>query len=217
MQQKSKISDLPVYFQNLAVKPSEAAHNLGIMFDSSLHMKSHISSICRASFFQVRQLRQIRSSLDKTSAIILANFMVYTKLAYCNALLYGLPAVSTIRLQYVQNALARVVCKAPNLQSHNSALLKELHWLPVPERIKFKIAVMTFKTLNSGKPSYLADILSIYTPSRNLRSSGTYLLTIPDLRTTFGRRSFSFAALTVGTLYHTLYALVLLLLFFEVI
>ena len=53
-QQKSKISDLSLYFQNLALKPSESARNLGIMFDSSLNIKSNISSICRSSFFQIR-------------------------------------------------------------------------------------------------------------------------------------------------------------------
>ena len=154
-QQRAKISNSSIYFQNLALSPSHTARNLGVIFDDNLDFKSHISSICRSSFFQIRQLRQIRSSLDKNSAIILANSLVHSKLDYCNSLLYGLPASSTIRLQYVQNSLARVVCNSSRFQTHTSSLLRNLHWLPVTHRIKFKIALLTFKTLHFGKPSYL--------------------------------------------------------------
>src|SRR5713226_3932125 len=88
-----------VYFQNLALTPTNTARNLGVIFDENLDFKKHISSICRSSFFQIRQLRQIRLCLDKNSAIILANSIVHSKLDYCNSLLYNLPASSTVHLQ----------------------------------------------------------------------------------------------------------------------
>ena len=193
-QQRSKIISSTVNFQNLAPTPSDSARNLGVIFDSGLEFKSHISSICRSSFLQIRQIRQIRSSLDKNSAIILANSLVQSKIDYCNSLLSGLPTISIIRLQRVQNSLARVVCRSSRLQTHSSALLKHLHWLPVSQRIKYKIAVLTFKALHFGKPSYLSDFLKYYHPTRNLRSSGANLLVIPDIRSEMGRRAFSFAA-----------------------
>src|ERR1700759_1970420 len=101
-QQRRKITNSSVYFQNLALTPSPTARNLGVIFDENLDFKNHIFSICRSSFFQIRQLRQIRSSLDSNSAIILANSLVHSKLDYCNSLLYGLPTSSIIRLQHVQ-------------------------------------------------------------------------------------------------------------------
>ena len=168
--------------------------NLGVIFDSNLDFKKHISSICRSSFFQIRQLRQIRSSLDRNSAIILANSLVHSKIGYCNSLLYNLPGTSIVRLQRLQNSLARVVCNSTKLQSHSMDLLKTLHWLPISERIKYKIAVLTFKVLQHRQPSYLADLISFYKPSRTLRSSDALLLAVPDIRTTIGRRSFSYAA-----------------------
>jgi len=197
VQQRAKICNSSVYFQNLVLTPTHTARNLGVIFDANLDFKTHISSICRSSFYQIRQLRQIRSSLDRSSAIILANSLVHSKLDYCNSLLYGLPASSTIRLQYVQNSLARVVCKSSRLQAHTSDLLKSLHWLPVTQRIKYKIALLTFKTLHHGKPAYLSDLISPYKPSRNLRSSDANLLAVPFIRTELGKRSFSFAAPTV--------------------
>ena len=191
---RSEIVNSSVTFQNHTLCPSESARNLGVIFDSNLDFKDHISAVCRASFFHIRQLRQIRSSLDKNSAIILANSIVHSKLDYCNSLLYGLPDYSTIRLQRVQNSLARVVCKSSKFKSDTNSLLKNLHWLPIPERIIYKIAVLTFKTRQFAKPSYLFDIISSYEPCRTLRSSGSNLLTLPDIRSKPGRRSFTFAA-----------------------
>ena len=120
-----------------------------------------------------------------------------TVIDYCNSLLNGLPNTSIIRLQYVQNSLARVVCNTTKFRSHTASLLKGLHWLPISERIKFKIASITFKVINSGKPSYLAELITSYQPSRCLRSRGTNLLSVPNIRSSIGRRSFSFTAPTL--------------------
>jgi len=171
--------------------------NLGVIFDTNLDFKRHISSICQSSFFQIKQLRQIRSSLDRNSAIILANSLVHSKIDYCNSLLFDLPHASIMRLQRVQNSLARVVCNSTKRQSHSIDLLKTLHWLPISERIKYKIAVLTFKILQLGQPSYLANLISLYKPLRTLRSSDSFLLTVPDIRTAMGRRSFSYASPTI--------------------
>jgi len=171
--------------------------NLGVIFDTNLDFKRHISFICQSSFFQIKQLRQIRSSLDRNSAIILANSLVHSKIDYCNSLLFDLPHASIMRLQRVQNSLARVVCNSTKRQSHSIDLLKTLHWLPISERIKYKIAVLTFKILQLGQPSYLANLISLYKPLRTLRSSDSFLLTVPDIRTAMGRRSFSYASPTI--------------------
>ena len=73
------------------MNPSKYAHNLGFLFDSHLSHHSQISCIFRSSFLQIRQLRQIRSSLDTNSSITLANSLVSSKLDYCNSLYFNLP------------------------------------------------------------------------------------------------------------------------------
>ena len=195
--QRMKITDQSVLSQGLALTPSESARNLGVVFDTQLKFKDHISSVCCSSYFFIRQLRQIRSSIDKNSAIILANSIIHSKIDYCNSLFFGLSSASIKRLQRVQNSLARVVCKTNKWSSTSSSLLKELHWLPVSQRIVFKIAVLTFKTFRLGEPSYLSSLLRPYIPRRSLRSSDANLLIIPDIRSEVGRRSFSFSAPTI--------------------
>lgn len=160
----------------------------------ALSFNQHISNVCRSFFNQIRQLRQIRSSLDLDSSILLANALVSSKLDYCNSLLYKLQVNSVSRLQRVQNSLARAVVSSSKRSNHITPTLIKLHWLPVKKRIEFKIATITYKVLQNKQPSYLSDILESYNPSKDLRSTGKLLLAKPNIKSALGRRSFSYAA-----------------------
>ena len=73
-----------------------------------------------------------------------------------------------------------------------------LHWLPVNQRINYKILLLTYKALNGQAPSYITELLKPYTPARNLRSSSKNLLKIPLVKlVSYGHRCFSFAAPTL--------------------
>ena len=66
---------------------------------------------------------------------------------------------------------------------------------PVHQRIDFKIATTAFKVLHYQKPSYLAEILPKYTPSRSLRSSGSTIISVPLRKTSMvSLKSFSSVA-----------------------
>ena len=76
--------------------------------------------------------------------------------------------------------------------------LAQLHWLPVNQRINYKILLLTYKALNGQAPSYITELLEPYTPARNLRSFSKNLLKIPLVKlVSYGHRCFSFAALTL--------------------
>ena len=74
-------------------------------------------------------------------------------------------------------------------------VLKELHWLPVEQRITFKVLLLTFKALNNLAPPYLSQLIVPYNPTRNLRSASKHLLEVPNVRLkSYGDRAFSVAA-----------------------
>ena len=110
------------------------------------------------------------------------------------SLLFGLPKFLLQRLQRVLNCAARVVYQS-NKYDHITPLLMELHWLPVEQRINFKILLITYKALNGQAPTYLSDLLSYYRPARPLRSSTQNPLRNPcyNLKN-YGGRSFAVAA-----------------------
>ena len=70
-------------------------------------------------------------------------------------------------------------------------LRRELHWLPVEQRIVFKTLLLTYRSLNDLGPSYVRDLLQAYKPTRSLRSSTRNLLVTPRSRLKFyGDRAF---------------------------
>ena len=73
-------------------------------------------------------------------------------------------------LQNVQNAAARVI-DCLRKYDHVCYTLRELHWLPLEQRIVFKINLITFKIMNNVAPRYLSDLIQLYEPARCLRSS----------------------------------------------
>ena len=92
----------------------------------------------------LRQLRSIRRSVSDPVLQSLVVVLVLTKLDYGSTTLAGLPAVQLDRLQSVLNAAARLIYRRRKFD-HVSTLLKELHWLRVPERINFRLAVLAYR------------------------------------------------------------------------
>ena len=88
---------------------------------------------------------------------------------------------------YDINTLARVVAgHAVPRDIHSTGILQHLHWLPVEQRIKFKLAMLTHNILSSSQPAYLRSLLSHHTPTRSLRFQRT--LSVAFLRLTTSSR-----------------------------
>jgi len=109
-------------------------------------------------------------------------------------LLYGLPKFLIDRLQNVQNAAARVVTRTKKYDDIKP-VLKQLHCLPISQRITYKMLLLTYKALNGQGPDYITELLEPYVPTRNLRSSFKKLLKVPSIKlVSYGHRFFSFVA-----------------------
>ena len=81
-------------------------------------------------------------------------------------------------VETIQNCAARLVVNARR-HDHITPVLRDLHWLPVEQRIIVKILLFSFKALNGLAPSYLSDLVKFYVPERDLRSSSQKLLAVP--------------------------------------
>ena len=97
----------------------------------------------------------------------LACSLILSRIDYCDAVLHGAPSYSIKKLQRVQNNAARIVLEAPR-RSHASPLLRTLHWLPVQQRIDYKVALLTFKVRSTSTPSYLRLLIKDREHDRNL-------------------------------------------------
>ena len=75
----------------------------------------------------------------------------------------------------MQNYSARL-STGPRKHEHISPILRSLHWLPIPERIEFKLLLLTFKSLNDVAPPYMEELLVRYRSTRTPRSTDKGLL-----------------------------------------
>ena len=177
------------------IKPTNKARNIRVIFDNTVTMSFRINNIVKGAFYHLRNIANIRKYINVTTAEALVHAFVNSKLDFCNSLLYGLPKYEINKLQGVQNAAARVIACLSKFD-HISDTLKELHWLPVEQRIIFKINLICFKILNNLAPDYLVDLIHVYEPARYLSSaSDKWRLVIePYNLKTYGLRAFSVIA-----------------------
>jgi hypothetical protein len=97
------------------------------------------------------------------------------------------------KLQSFQNAAARLVTSTQRFDN-STPMLRDLHWLPILNRITYKAPMLVYKYLHALAPSYLADFcrpVSSVSGLQHLRSADTGALVVPRTRTSVGSRSFS--------------------------
>ena len=190
-QQRLKFSDLTnLSLSNDIIPVSSSARNLGFIFDPDTSFSDQINSLSKSCHFHIRDIRRIRHLLPLSAATALANSLVSSKLDYCNSLYSGISQANLNKLQCIQNSLARVITNTSKYQ-HITPTLKKLHWLPIKQRIEYKLCLLTYKTLPNQQPTYLYNSLSFPSHSVSTRSSDSLVLSIPYVRSSRGKRAFS--------------------------
>jgi len=140
--QLDKVGDVHLRVGGVDISPFDHVRDLGMTLDSLLTMKQHADTIARSCFYQMRQLRSVRRSLTFDTLQTLVHALINSKVDYCNAVLYGAPAYAVGRLQAVLNAAARLIT-GTRLNEYITPVLRDtLHWLPVTQRIDYKIALI---------------------------------------------------------------------------
>ncbi len=177
------------------INPSNQVRDLGSQLDKHLTLVLHVSNIVKSVQFHLRNISHIRKYVTKDATQSLIHALVTSRLDCNNALLVNMPAGQINRLKLLQNTAARIITGTPR-RSHITPVLIQLHWLPIPQRIEFKILLLTFKCLIGIGPCYLSELLVKYEPRRTLRScNDPVTLVIPKyIKQGMGERSFSFAA-----------------------
>ena len=163
------LSNVSVILDGTTIFPSPVIRNLGVMLESDMSMTSHVASISSSTNYHLRNIARIRRFIDKDTCKQAVRALITSRLDYCNSLLINITAKNIKKLLRIQNRSARLIFLA-NRRDNTSPLIKELHWLPVKERILFKTVLLVYRCLNNPAPIYLTELLQIYIPSANLRS-----------------------------------------------
>jgi len=114
---------------------------------------------------------------------------------------YQLSAANLQALQSVLNAGARLIMRKQKYDHITSTLRDDLHWLPIRQRIMYKLSTIVYKCIHGAAPSYLTNLcvpVATNTSRRYLHSATHGDLLVPRTRTvTYGPHSFAVSCPTV--------------------
>ena len=133
--------------------------------DSELKFSSHSMTITKSASCHLKSTSRVKGLMSRQDLEKLVHTFIFSRLNY-----------------------------EPKTVDHITPVLRSLHWLPVCQRIDFKILLLVYKALNGFGPEYISDLLLHYKPPRPLRSSGTGPLLVPGVKTKHGEAAFSYYA-----------------------
>ena len=155
---RSPVDSLSLFEGAESSSITSSARNLGVYFDSKLNFDEHVNRVVRSCNSTLVNLWRVGSKLSRKLRTTLVSSLVLSKMDFCNSLLAGITKKNLTKLQKVQNASARFVYGQRRWQGATK-LRKQLHFLPVAERIEFKICVLIFKCINDLAPPYLSQLV----------------------------------------------------------
>ena len=165
-----------IRINNQIIKYSSTAQNLGIIFDQKLSFSIY-HSLSKSINRTLHTIRLIRPSITTKLAQLLVTSLILPGIDYCNSTLYRLPRNSITPFTKLLYSAARIVYRIPKYsRTHITPYLKILHWLPITQRIQYKIILLTHLATHHNKSDYLTDLLTDYNPSRSQRTENQYKL-----------------------------------------
>ena len=126
--------------------------SLGVYIDATLAMDKHIDHISRSAYLEIRRINSVRHLLTRKATVQLMCSFVLSRSDYCNvysltSLLIKCTTFKKFKIMQPKSFFA----KANMSMLHH---LKKLHWLPVKERILFKIATFAFHFFDGALRPY---------------------------------------------------------------
>ena len=137
---------------------------LGVDLTSEFGLNRFINNKVRACNFHLRNLRNIRNCLPMSTKILLVTSLILSKLDFCNSLLAGSTDKDLKPLKRVLYDGVRFIFGI-NRRTHITPYLFKLHFLPIRERIRYKICLLAFKIKKFSLPFYLRSTFDDFSPT----------------------------------------------------
>ena len=176
------------FIDNECIRFVDNAKNLGVWIDCNLSFSAHINKTVCSCFLTLKELSKIKQFLPSEYINTIVTTLILLKLDYCNSLFYKINSDALQKLQSVQNIALRMVFNRTKFDSRSiEPLFHEIHWLRIPERIVFKLCLITHKCIWATAPDALRDLLTV-------SNDRTYKLMVPKCNSAFGERMFARSA-----------------------
>lgn len=180
---KNKSVTIPS-FRLLTEVSVESVKVLGVLFDENLKFTDFISKKVKACNFQLRNLYNIRESLNTSTRIMMVSCLLLSTIDFCNVLLVGATDKELRPIKLIINRAIRFIFSLTP-RTHITPFYKKVHFLPIRLRIKFKACLIAHKIFYGEAPEYFNNDFKKYVPTTN-----------KNLREGCGRDKFMFLVIT---------------------
>ena len=151
--------------------------------DNKLTFSQHTTEISKSMNRTLHTIRLLRPSITTELAKTLITALILPRLDYCNFILHKSNKNTIIPLNILLYSAARTIYRIPKYsRTHITPYLKSLHWLPITQRIQYKILLMIHHATYYNNPDYLTDLLNEHNPSKPQRTIYKYKLFIQNSR-----------------------------------
>ena len=140
---------------------------LGAKFDKNLNFNDFIVAKIKTCNFNLRNLYNIKDSLNTPTRILMVTNLIWSTIDYCNILLLGRNDRELRPLIIMMNKAVRFIYNVKH-RSHITPYYKKAHFLPIRQRIKFKACLTAFKIFNNVSPKYLTNEFQKFVPSSSI-------------------------------------------------
>ena len=185
-----------VTFSGVDLHPTKSMRDLGVQIRSDTGIMDQVKTVVRSCFYQLRQLKVIKRSLNYNFLRDAAYALVLSRIDYCNSLYANSPSSMLQPMQVIINAAARIVSGRSKFHSVKDYVRDNLHWLPIQQRIKFKLCILVFKALHGMAPPYISDMCVKLELTKNyprLRSVNNCDIFVPRYKNNYASRAFHIA------------------------
>ena len=146
-------------------------------------MRTHITHVLSSCYSTLRHIRSIMPSLSS---------LLWFTPGWTTETLFSPPFQ---RLQSVLITAVRLVADSSRCD-HAFSLLRDRHWLPVKQRVEYRLCMTVHGCLYGDAPSYLLDLITSSadaTVRAGLRSAASSTVAVPRTMSSFADRSFAVA------------------------
>lgn len=185
-------NNMEVKLNDIILPFSKSCKSLGLILDSMLRFKQHITSKLRSAYGNLKLIYNQRHFLCKETRKQLCDALVLSQFNHCSSVYFPcLDALDRYRVQKVQNSCLRLIYGVRR-RNHITPYLVESKWLNMFNRFRMRMSYIGFKIIKYEVPCYLYQKLSFRADINSIGLRRKQLLTVPRHRKEIFKRSFSY-------------------------
>ena len=189
------VNPISIMLNGHEVKHTKTFKYLGVTLDQTLSWREHIIKMSKRIGSRISLLARSKKYLPTDGLKLLANSLILPLFEYCSNCWSVCNRNVRVILIRQHKKMGRVILGAKT-QTPTTDVFRELKWVSIEERWRFRKCKMVFSAINNLTPPYVSNLLTKFGSlhsyrTRNVVNAG---LILPKVKTNMGQQSFSFSA-----------------------